>query len=125
VLSVTNSKKSIGKVIVGTENKQSWSVIVIYWYFVVLSVTESKTSKSYVKKYSGAFFVTTGALQIISITYSECVLVSLVVQHAMRMHHTVISGLPHSTILFHIILLTRAGLLSRYSEWLRVYCLGI
>ena len=30
----------------------------------------------------------------ISITYSECVSVNLVTQHAMRMHHFVIFGLP-------------------------------
>jgi len=34
----------------------------------------------------------------IIITYSECVCVALVVQHAMRMRHTVICGLPRSTI---------------------------
>jgi len=39
----------------------------------------------------------------ISITYSEYVFVDLGIQHAMRMRHTVICGLPGSTIFFYII----------------------
>jgi len=38
-----------------------------------------------------------------SITYSLCVSVALVIQHAMRMRHIVICGLPRSTIFSHII----------------------
>jgi hypothetical protein len=36
------------------------------------------------------------------ITYSECVFVALVIQHAMRMRHIINCGLPVSTILFII-----------------------
>ena len=36
----------------------------------------------------------------ISIAYSESVFVALGIQQAMRMHHTVICGLPGSTIFF-------------------------
>ena len=39
----------------------------------------------------------------ISNSYSERVFVALVIQHAMRMRHIVICGLPGSTVLFHII----------------------
>jgi len=40
------------------------------------------------------------------ITYSECVLVALVVQHAICMSHIFICGLSDSTTLCHIISLT-------------------
>jgi len=38
-----------------------------------------------------------------SVSYSEYVFAPLVSLHAMRMHHIVICGLPHSTLFFHII----------------------
>jgi len=31
-----------------------------------------------------------------------CAFVALGIQHAMRVHHTVICGLPHSTVFFHV-----------------------
>jgi hypothetical protein len=39
----------------------------------------------------------------VSFTYHECVFVALGIQHAMRMRHSVICGLPGSLILFDII----------------------
>jgi hypothetical protein len=38
-----------------------------------------------------------------NITYSECVSVALGIQHALRMRHIVICGLPFSTVTIHII----------------------
>jgi len=39
----------------------------------------------------------------ISVTYSECMFVALVTQHAMRIRHIAICGLPGCTIFFYII----------------------
>ena len=39
----------------------------------------------------------------VSITYSERVSVALGIQHAMRMRHDVICGLPDSTVFSHLI----------------------
>ena len=44
------------------------------------------------------------SVKTISITYSECVFVDLVIQHAMRMHHIVIYDLPGCTTFSHVIL---------------------
>ena len=38
-----------------------------------------------------------------SIAHCECVFVALVIQHEMRMRHTVICGLSGSTMFIHII----------------------
>ena len=38
-----------------------------------------------------------------SISYAECVLVALGIQHTMRMRHVVINGPARSTVCFHII----------------------
>ena len=42
----------------------------------------------------------------INTTYSKSVFVALVIQHAMRMRHIVICGLPRSTICFSHYLIT-------------------
>jgi hypothetical protein len=39
----------------------------------------------------------------ISIICSECVFVALSIQHAMRMRHVVICGLPGPIIFFHVV----------------------
>jgi hypothetical protein len=41
-----------------------------------------------------------------SFTYSEFVFLALVIQHAMRMLHIVICGLPRTTTFFYITLYT-------------------
>ena len=41
-----------------------------------------------------------------SITYSECVFVALVIQHEVRMSHFILCGLSASTVFFHIISIT-------------------
>jgi len=46
-------------------------------------------------------------------TYADCVSVVLLIQHAMRMHRTVICDLSDSTIFFHII--SKTGRISRKS----------
>jgi len=68
---------------VGFVNKQvrHCSINVIFWRVRVTIVTVEKA---------------------ISITYSECVHVAVVIQHAMHMSHIVICGLSRCTILFHI-----------------------
>jgi hypothetical protein len=38
-----------------------------------------------------------------SITQSECVFVALGIQHAMRIRHIVMCGLPRTALFFHII----------------------
>jgi len=38
-----------------------------------------------------------------NVTYSECVLVALFMQHAMRMRHINLRGLSGSTIFFHVV----------------------
>jgi len=43
----------------------------------------------------------------ISVTYSECVLVALVIQHTMRLWHIVICSLPDSAKLFSHYLINR------------------
>ena len=37
------------------------------------------------------------------IIYSECTIVTFDIQHAMRMRHIFICGLPSSTVFFHVI----------------------
>ena len=39
----------------------------------------------------------------VSYILSVCVFVALVTQHAMRMRHIVICGVPHTTVFLHII----------------------
>jgi hypothetical protein len=60
------------------------------------------------KKYEGqcTYNVTLRSAKAIntSITHCECVILALVIQHAMRMRRIVVCGLPRSTTFFHIYL---------------------
>ena len=49
--------------------------------------------------------------EAVNVTYSECLFVVLIIQHAKYMRHIVIRGLPASTIFFRIITQT-----PRFSE---------
>jgi hypothetical protein len=57
----------------------------------------------------------------ISFIYSECMFVTLGIQHAMRMRHIVICGLPRSTVLFHISKMAR---FSKTRYWIQNVCFG-
>jgi len=56
----------------------------------------------------------------ISIAYSECVLVTLVTQHAMRMHHFVICGLLGTVTFFHLI--SQKARFSKKKKLLNINC---
>jgi len=51
----------------------------------------------------GCLLTTTAAVKKQWLLYTGSVSVVLVTQHAMRMRHIVICGLPYSTIFFHLI----------------------
>ena len=57
-------------------------------------IERKNEARSYNYCYSG---------KALSITYCECVFVALGIQHALRMRHIVICGLPGFTKLLHII----------------------
>jgi len=52
-----------------------------------------------------------------SITYSECVFVAFGIEHAMRMRHTVISGLPVPTQHFSILSHKRRDFRKKKGYW--------
>ena len=59
----------------------------------------------------------------VSITQPVCLFVALGIQHAMRMCHTVICGLPRCIIFFYII--SQKGLFSKNRYWTKNVCFAL
>jgi hypothetical protein len=68
-----------------------------------VTATKKKTANVRITRHRDASGNHCCKVNAISTAYSECVSAALVTQHAMRMRHIVIYGLPGSTIFFHII----------------------
>ena len=71
--------------------------------FTAESVRWSKTGNVRVTKHRSSLVLLLLQWKNKKYIYSECVFVSLHIQHVIRMRHIVMCGPPRSTIFFHII----------------------
>jgi len=75
----------------------------IYIYIKLIQIVAYKEGNIFIMYHSDQLIQALLPRNVLSITYSVCLFVALVIQHAMHMRHTVICDLSDCTIFCHII----------------------